>query len=236
MNVNSTDLNIADRIAYEDNHILIFDKLPGQIVQGDKTGDKPLSEILKDYIKERDSKPGNVFLGVVHRLDRPAGGLTIFAKTSKALERLNAMFQSRDIDKEYLAIVTALPKPQSGTLKHFMTKNEVKNKSMVYENEKSGSKLAHLDYHLLASGDRFHLLRIQLYTGRHHQIRAQLAHIGCPIRGDLKYGAKRSNPNGGIDLIAYKISFIHPVKNEQIEVRATLPKENLWNFFSSYVG
>lgn len=236
MSENNTNSGlIASRIVFEDNHLLIFDKLPGQIVQGDKTGDKPLVDILKDFIKVRDEKPGNVFLGLVHRLDRPAGGLTLFAKTSKALERMSALFQSREIKKEYLAIVTARPDPVSGTLENYMVKNESKNKSFVYDSEKNGSKLAQLDYKLLASGDRFHLLRVYLHTGRHHQIRAQLSHIGCPIRGDLKYGAKRSNPNGGIDLIAYKISFLHPVKNEWLEVHASIPGDNLWKFFETFI-
>lgn len=237
MNENSIDFSeLSTRIVYEDNHILLFNKKAGQIVQGDKTGDIPLVDLLKELIKFRDHKPGNVFLGVVHRLDRPASGLTLFAKTSKALERLNEMFQSRELSKTYLAITTARPEPNSGKLVNFLKKNEAKNKSFVVDKAGKESKEAILEYKLLASSDRYHLCQIELYTGRHHQIRVQLANIGCPIKGDLKYGAKRSNPNAGIDLIAYSLQFIHPVKKEAMSFTAPLPEDNLWKYFAQFVS
>lgn len=215
-------------VLYEDNHIIIVNKTVSEIVQGDKTGDKPLSEIVKEYLKEKYNKPGNVFCGVTHRLDRPVSGIVVFAKTSKALSRLNEMFKNKEIDKTYWAIVKNTPKDEQGTLKHYLVKNEKQNKSYAYDTEKPNSKFAILHYKLIAHSDKYNLLEIDLETGRHHQIRCQLAKMGCPIKGDLKYGAERSNPDGGISLHACKISFTHPVSKELIEVIAPLPKDNLW--------
>lgn len=215
-------------VLYEDNHIIIVNKTVSEIVQGDKTGDKPLSEIVKEYLKEKYNKPGNVFCGVTHRLDRPVSGIVVFAKTSKALSRLNEMFKNKEIDKTYWAIVKSTPKEEQGTLKHYLVKNEKQNKSYAYDTEKPNSKFAILHYKLIAHSDKYNLLEIDLETGRHHQIRCQLAKMGCPIKGDLKYGAERSNPDGGISLHARKISFTHPVSKELIEVIAPLPKDNLW--------
>lgn len=215
-------------VLYEDNHIIIVNKTVSEIVQGDKTGDKPLSEIVKEYLKEKYNKPGNVFCGVTHRLDRPVSGIVVFAKTSKALPRLNEMFKNKEIDKTYWAIVKNMPKQPEGTLKHYLVKNEKQNKSYAHEMEKPNSKLAILHYKLIAQSDKYNLLEIDLETGRHHQIRVQLSKMGCPIKGDLKYGAERSNPDGGISLHARKISFIHPVSKEHIKVTAPLPPDNLW--------
>ncbi len=216
-------------VLYEDNHIIIVNKTVSEIVQGDKTGDKPLSEIVKEYLKEKYNKPGNVFCGVTHRLDRPTSGIVVFAKTSKALPRLNEMFKNKEISKTYWAVVKNLPKQTEGTLKHYLVRNEKQNKSYAYDIEKPNSKLAILHYKLIAHSDKYNLLEVDLETGRHHQIRCQLAKIGCPIKGDLKYGADRSNPDGGISLHARKISFIHPVSKEKIEVVAPTPKDNLWS-------
>lgn len=216
-------------VLYEDNHIIIVNKTVSEIVQGDKTGDKPLSEIVKEYLKEKYNKPGNVFCGVTHRLDRPTSGIVVFAKTSKALPRLNDMFKNKEISKTYWAVVKNLPKQTEGTLKHYLVRNEKQNKSYAYDIEKPNSKLAILHYKLIAHSDKYNLLEVDLETGRHHQIRCQLAKIGCPIKGDLKYGADRSNPDGGISLHARKISFIHPVSKEKIEVVAPTPKDNLWS-------
>lgn len=216
-------------VLYEDNHIIIVNKTVAEIVQGDKTGDKPLSEIVKEYLKEKYNKPGNVFLGVTHRLDRPTSGIVIFARTSKALPRLNEMFKNKEISKTYWAIIKNAPKQAEGTLKHYLVRNEKQNKSYAYDIEKPNSKLAILHYKLIARSDKYNLLEIDLETGRHHQIRCQLAKIGCPIKGDLKYGAERSNPDGGISLHARKISFVHPVSKELIEVTAPLPQDNLWS-------
>lgn len=215
-------------VLYEDNHIIIVNKSTSEIVQGDKTGDKPLSEIVKEWIKEKYNKPGNVFCGVTHRLDRPVSGIVVFAKTSKALPRLNEMFKNKEMKKTYWAIVKNEPKEPVGTLKHYLVKNEKQNKSYAYDSEKPNSKLAILHYKLIAKSDKYNLLEIELETGRHHQIRSQLAKIGCPIKGDLKYGAERSNPDGGISLHARKISFIHPVSQKEIEVTAPLPEDSLW--------
>lgn len=215
--------DIASRIVYEDNHLLVFDKKAGEIVQGDKTGDTPLSEILKDFIKKRDGKPGNVFLGVPHRLDRPVCGLCVFAKTSKALERMNAMFRNSEVHKTYLALCCAAPLQPEGLLEDWMERNERLNKSFITRKPGPGAKLARLKYRHIADNDRYHLLEVTLLTGRHHQIRCQLSHIGCPIKGDLKYGAPRSNPDGGICLQANSITFIHPVKKEQIRLRLPVP-------------
>lgn len=215
-------------VLYEDNHIIIVNKTTSEIVQGDKTGDKPLSETVKEWLKEKYNKPGNVFCGVTHRLDRPVSGIVIFAKTSKALSRLNEMFKNKEISKIYWAIVKNMPKQSEGTLKHYLVRNEKQNKSYAYDQEKPNSKLAILHYKLITHSDKYNLLEVNLETGRHHQIRVQLSKMGCPIKGDLKYGAERSNPDGGISLHARKISFIHPVSKELIEVVAPIPKDNLW--------
>lgn len=215
-------------VLYEDNHIIIINKTCSEIVQGDKTGDKPLSETVKEYLKEKYNKPGNVFCGVTHRLDRPVSGIVIFAKTSKALSRLNDMFKNKEIKKTYWAIVKNMPKATEGTLTYYLVKNEKQNKSYAYETEKPNSKLAVLHYKLKARSEKYNLLEIDLKTGRHHQIRCELAKIGCPIKGDLKYGFERSNPDGGISLHARHVSFIHPVSKELIEITAPLPEERLW--------
>lgn len=222
-------------VLYEDNHIIIVNKSVSEIVQGDKTGDRPLSEIVKDYIKEKYNKPGNVFLGVTHRLDRPTSGIVVFARTSKALPRLNEMFKNKEVSKTYWAVVKNRPKQDEGTLKHYLVRNEKQNKSYAYDVEKPNSKLAILHYKLIAHSDNYNLLEVDLETGRHHQIRCQLSKIGCPIKGDLKYGAERSNPDGGINLHARKISFIHPVSKEKIEVVAPVPEDNLWKAFEKTV-
>ena len=217
------------QILYEDNHILIINKNVGQLVQGDKTGDKSLLELLKSFIKERDQKPGNVFLGLVHRIDRPTSGLVIYAKTSKALSRLTQMVKNREIKKTYWAIVPKEIIPQSQTLTHYLKKNEKNNKAIVYNKETDGAKKAILNYQIIKNLDNYMLLEIDLQTGRHHQIRAQLSKIGVPIKGDLKYGAPRSNPDGGISLHARSLKFIHPVSKEQIKITAPTPKkDNLW--------
>lgn len=218
-------------ILYEDNHLLIVNKRVSQIVQGDKTGDTSLDRLLKDFIKVRDQKPGEVFLGIPHRLDRPVSGLVVFAKTSKALSRMALMFKEKEVEKIYHAIVEKCPVPESGTLEHYISRNTKQNKSYVHETEVQDSKHARLRYRKLASSDRYHLLEIELETGRHHQIRAQLAGIGSIIKGDRKYGAKRSNPNGGISLHARRISFIHPVKKERIDVQAPYPKMDIFPVF-----
>jgi 23S rRNA pseudouridine1911/1915/1917 synthase len=215
-------------VLYEDNHIIIINKTVSEIVQGDKTGDKPLSEIVKEYLKEKYNKPGNVFCGVTHRLDRPTSGIVVFAKTSKALARLNDMFKNKEISKTYWAVVKEVPKQAEGTLKHYLVRNEKQNKSYAYDSEKPGSKLAILHYKLITRSDKYNMLEVDLETGRHHQIRCQLAKMGCSIKGDLKYGADRSNPDGGISLHARKISFIHPVSKEPVEVIAPVPDDNLW--------
>lgn len=217
------------QILYEDNHILIINKNVGQLVQGDKTGDKSLLELLKSFMKERDQKPGNVFLGLVHRIDRPTSGLVIYAKTSKALSRLTQMVKNREIKKTYWAIVPKEIIPQSQTLTHYLKKNEKNNKAIVYNGETNGAKKAILNYQIIKTLDNYMLLEIDLQTGRHHQIRAQLSKIGVPIKGDLKYGAPRSNPDGGISLHARSLEFIHPVSKEQIKITAPTPKkDNLW--------
>lgn len=217
------------QILYEDNHIIIVNKRVGDIVQGDKTGDIPLGEIVKNYIQKKYEKPGNVFLGVVHRIDRPTSGIVIFARTSKALERLNEMLREKKIEKTYWAIIKNNPPKESDTLIHFLRKNPKNNKSTTFNTETEGSKKAILHYKLLKKLDKYSLLEINLETGRHHQIRCQLAAIGCPIKGDLKYGFPRSNSDGGIHLHARKIEFTHPVKNEIISLTATLPEDVIWN-------
>ncbi len=215
-------------VVYEDNHIIIVNKRSGEIVQGDKTGDKPLAETVKDYIKVKYHKPGNVFLGVVHRLDRPVSGLVLFARTSKALTRLNDLFRTGDIHKTYWAIVKNTPTQPEGTLENWIVRNEKQNKSYAHDHEVPGAKRALLSYRIIGKTDRYTLLEIHLMTGRHHQIRCQLAHMGCPIRGDLKYGAPRSNPDGGISLMAKQIDFVHPVTKEQITIKAPTPSDALW--------
>lgn len=223
-------------VIYEDNHIIIVSKESGEIVQGDKTGDTPLSENVKQYIKETYAKPGNVFLGVVHRLDRPVCGLVVFAKTSKALTRLNNMFRDGDVHKTYWAIVERREKTTGGyvpdgewhQLDNWLVRNEKQNKSYAYDREKPNAKLAKLRYRVIGASERYTLLEVQLMTGRHHQIRCQLAAMGCPIKGDLKYGAKRSNPDGSISLLARRVEFVHPVSKENIIAEAPLPNDNLW--------
>lgn len=215
-------------VVYEDNHLLIVNKSPGEIVQGDKTGDEPLVDTLKRWLKEKYSKPGNVFLGVVHRLDRPVGGLVIFAKTSKALERLNEMLRKGEIHKKYYAITRTQPSPTSGELRHHLYSVQANNKTYVSATPKANTKESRLRYRLLRSGDNYHLLEIELLTGRKHQIRAQLSAIGCPIKGDLKYGDKRSNPDGSISLLAHSLDFVHPVSREPVHIEVNCPDDNLW--------
>ena len=216
-------------VIYEDNHIIVVSKQSGEIVQGDKTGDIPLSETVKAYIKEKYAKPGAVFLGVVHRLDRPVSGLVVFARTSKALSRLNDMFRLGEVHKTYWAIVQNPPKEDAGTLEHWLVRNEQQNKSYAYDRERPQSKKAILKYRLIGQSERYYLLEVNLLTGRHHQIRCQLAAMGCPIKGDLKYGAKRSNPDGSISLLARRIEFVHPVSKQPICLEAPLPTDGLWN-------
>ena len=217
--------DIENRILYEDNHLLIINKKVGEIVQGDKTGDECLAETLKTFIAGRDSKPGKVFMGIPHRLDRPVSGICIFAKTSKALERLSGMFRDGEVHKTYWALCCARPEPESGYLENWMVRNEKQNKSFILSGKvKDGSaKLAKLNYRYLKSTERYHLVEVELLTGRHHQIRCQLSNIGCRIKGDLKYGAPRSNPDGGICLHARRINFIHPVRKEALEITAPVP-------------
>ena len=215
-------------VVYEDNHIIIVNKQSGEIVQGDKTGDKPLSAFVKAWIKEKYAKPGNVFLGVVHRLDRPVAGLVVFAKTSKALARLGNMFRDGEIKKTYWAIVPKAPIPPQATLTHWLVRNEKQNKSYAYDHEVAKSKKAILDYCVIGHSERYFLLEVHLKTGRHHQIRCQLSKIGCPIKGDLKYGAPRSNPDGSISLLSRKVEFIHPVSHQPISIIAKTPDDNLW--------
>ncbi len=215
-------------VVYEDNHLIIVNKAASEIVQGDKTGDEPLSESLKRYLKEKYNKPGNVFLGVVHRLDRPVSGLVVFAKTSKALSRLNTMLAQGEVKKTYWAIVTARPPQEEGELIHYLVRNEQQNKSYAYDRERQGSKQAILHYRLIATSDRYWLLEVDLKTGRHHQIRCQLSKMGCPIKGDLKYGAPRSNPDGSISLHARRIRFVHPVSKQTIDLTAPVPHLAPW--------
>ena len=215
-------------VVYEDNHIIIVNKRSGEIVQGDKTGDKPLSDIVKEYIKEKYNKPGNVFLGVVHRLDRPVSGLVVFAKTSKALSRLNDMFRTGDVHKTYWAITKRRDIAPEGTLTDWLTRNERQNKSYAHDREVASAKKAILKYKVRSVSDNYMLLEVTLLTGRHHQIRCQLAHMGCPIKGDLKYGAPRSNPDGSISLHSRRVEFVHPVSKEQICVEAEVPADRLW--------
>ena len=216
------------QVLYEDNHIIIVNKRVGDIVQGDKTGDKPLSDVVKEYIKDKYNKPGEVFLGVVHRLDRPTTGIVVFARTSKALARLNELFKNRETQKTYWAVVKNRPPQDEGILVHYLKRNEKNNTSKAYAKEVPGSKKASLDYKIIKKLDNYFVLEINLHTGRHHQIRAQLAAMGCPIKGDLKYGADRSNPDGGIHLHARSLIFIHPVSKEALAVTAPVPDDVLW--------
>lgn len=221
------------QVVYEDNHIIIVNKAPGEIVQGDKTGDEPLVETVKRWIKEKYAKPGNVFLGVVHRLDRPVAGLVVFAKTSKALARMNEMFRNGEVKKTYWALTRNLPPKEEDRIIHYITTTEKNNKSYASLTPKNGSKEAILSYRHIGSSDRYNLLEVNLETGRKHQIRVQLAAIGCPIKGDLKYGDKRSNPDGSISLMARRIQFVHPVSGKEIDVTAPLPDNNpLWQAFN----
>jgi 23S rRNA pseudouridine1911/1915/1917 synthase len=217
------------QVLFEDNHLIIVNKRPGDIVQGDKTGDRPLSETVKAFLKKKHNKPGNVYLGVVHRLDRPTSGIVVFAKTSKALPRLNKMFAEKEAKKIYWAIVKNRPDEPEKKLTHWLKRNTKQNKSYAHINELLESKKAILSYRLIKSLDNYYLLEIDLETGRHHQIRAQLTAIGCPIKGDLKYGFNRSNDDASIHLHAYKLSFVHPVKKEPLEIMAPLPNDPVWN-------
>ena len=225
--MHSTKANL--QVLFEDNHLIIVNKRAGDITQGDKTGDKPLSDVVKEYVKDKYSKPGNVFIGTVHRLDRPTSGVIIFARTSKALERLNKMLRDKIISKTYWAVIKSHPKNEKDTLINFLKKNPKNNKSSVYTKEITDSKKAILHYNVIKKLDNYSLVEIDLETGRHHQIRAQLSFIGFPIKGDLKYGFNRSNKDGSIHLHARKIEFIHPVTKEQISVIAPTPKEVIWN-------
>ena len=223
-------------VLYEDNHLIAVAKKAGDIVQGDKTGDVPLSDMVKAYLKEKYRKPGNVYLGVVHRLDRPVSGIVLFAKTSKALPRLNKMFaEHKDVRKTYLAITGNRPPQSEGTLTHWLTRNEKQNTARAYDREVPQSKKAVLDYRVVAQSERYYLLEIELKTGRHHQIRCQLAKIGCPIKGDLKYGAPRSNPDGSISLHAWRLELEHPVSHAPLTIVAPVPEERLWQEISRCV-
>ena len=223
-------------VLYEDNHIIAVNKTCNEIVQGDKTGDTPLSEIVKAYIKDKYNKPGEVFLGVTHRLDRPTSGVVLFARTSKALTRLNEMFKSHEqIKKTYWAIVQGCPKQPEARLENWLIRNEAQNKSYIAKPNANNAKIAVLSYRTLVRGENYTLLEVNLETGRHHQIRCQLAAIGCPVKGDLKYGAKRSNPDGGICLHARKIEFIHPVSKENICITAPVPNDSLWQQLAASV-
>ncbi|MDD4514081.1 RNA pseudouridine synthase [Massilibacteroides sp.] len=216
-------------VIYEDNHLIAVNKTCSEIVQGDKTGDTPLSDMLKVWLKEKYCKPGNVYVGVTHRLDRPVSGLVLFAKTSKALPRLNEMFRNGEIRKTYWAIVKKRPPKEEGELVHWLVRNEKQNKSYAYDTEKPDAKKAILHYKLIAASDNYYLLEVDLKTGRHHQIRCQLAKIGCPIKGDLKYGADRSNKDGGISLHSRSAEFIHPVSKQPVKIVASVPDDNLWH-------
>ena len=225
--------DLSSRILYEDNHILVFNKVPGEIVQGDKTGDECLAETLKAYIAQRDSKPGKVFLGIPHRLDRPVSGIVVFAKTSKALSRLSEMFRTGDMHKTYWALCCGAPEKETGQLTDWLVRNEKLNKSFISKPGATGAKEARLLYRLIGRTDRYSLISVQLLTGRHHQIRCQLAAIGCVIKGDLKYGAPRSNPDGGICLHSREIRFVHPVKKEEMTLLA--PPPSSWKGLEPYL-
>lgn len=226
-----TSSNLSDRILFEDNHLIIVNKLPSEIVQGDKTGDTPLSELVKEYIKEKYNKPGEAYLGVVHRIDRPVSGVVVFAKTSKALSRMNELIKQRQIQKKYWAVVKNRPPEINGTLFHYLRRDQKKNKSFAYSKPVDNSKEAKLSYTLAANSNDYYLLEVNLITGRHHQIRSQLSKIGSPIKGDLKYGSKRSNKDASISLHARSIEFVHPIKKETLKVLANPPDDVLWNHF-----
>lgn len=217
------------QVLFEDNHIIVVNKRVGDIVQGDKTGDKPLSDVVKEYLKEKYNKPGAAFLGVVHRLDRPTTGIVVFAKTSKALTRLNELFKNRETQKTYWAVVKNKPPKTEDNLIHYLKRNEKNNTSKAHIREVPDSKIASLDYKIIATLQNYFALEINLHTGRHHQIRAQLSAIGCPIKGDLKYGFDRSNPDGGIHLHARKLVFVHPVSKEILTIIAPTPNDVIWN-------
>jgi len=223
-------------ILYEDNHIIAVYKRSSDLAQGDRTGDAPLDVEVKKYLAEKYKKPGDVFLGVVHRLDRPVSGVMLFARTSKALSRLNELFKTREVKKIYYAIVKDRPPEDEATISHYLKKNESQNKSYVYDTEVKGSKLASLTYKLIGRSEKFYLLEVELHSGRHHQIRAQLAKIGCPIKGDLKYGFARSNEDGGISLFARKIEFMHPVKKEPVSIVAHFPEGDIWSVFINSIS
>ncbi|MDC7219296.1 MAG: RNA pseudouridine synthase [Spirochaetales bacterium] len=228
---------IEERLLYEDNHLMVVNKEAGEIVQGDKTGDRAMPDEIKDFIARRDSKPGNVFLGVTHRLDRPTSGAVVFAKTSKALSRMNELFRKGEVDKTYWAITEKAPPKKEDTLKNWLFRDRKKNRSFCWNEPGEGRQEARLRYKLLASSDRYHLVEVELLTGRHHQIRCQLSALGCPIKGDLKYGAKRSNRGGGISLHARRIAFVHPVKKEELNLTAPVPPEDaLWRHFEESCG
>jgi len=231
MTTDKLPTDLSSRVLFEDNHLIVVNKMPSEIVQGDKTGDEPLSETVKRYIKVKYQKPGEVFLGVVHRIDRPVSGAVVFARTSKALIRMNELVKNHLMTKRYWAIVKNKPPHESDRLEHYLLRNEKQNKSYVRQKEVKDTKQAILNYQWLASSSDYHLVEIELITGRHHQIRAQLAAIGCPIKGDLKYGFPRNNPDASISLHARKMSFIHPVTREMVSVEAPPPKDILWDFF-----
>ena len=219
------------KVLYEDNHIIVINKRAGEIVQGDKTGDTPLCDTMKQYLKEKYAKPGNVFIGLPHRLDRPVSGIVVFAKTSKALERLNRMFSEGAVKKIYWALTKGIPTPAEADIDSWILRNEKMNKSFSYPKEVKGAKHALLHYRLVAASQNYNLIEVELKTGRHHQIRCQLSSIGCPLKGDLKYGAQRSNPDGSISLHARYIEFTHPVSKETIAITAPLPGDKLWQSF-----
>ncbi len=230
------DLNQADEliVLYEDNHIIAVNKRASDLSQGDKSGDEPLDKKVKRYLATKYNKPGKVFLGVVHRLDRPVSGVILYARTSKALSRLNRMFQQREVRKIYWAVTGEKPPEDEATIIHFLKKNEKQKKSYAYDHEVRGSRKASLTYRIIGHSVRYYLLEVELHTGRHHQIRAQLAAIGCPIKGDLKYGARRSNNDGSISLHSRCLKFIHPVTNQQIEIIAPLPENDVWKIFRNF--
>jgi 23S rRNA pseudouridine1911/1915/1917 synthase len=233
MRKNNINRSAVAEILYEDNHLIAVWKRSSDLAQGDKSGDESLDNQVKKYLAAKYNKPGDVFLGVVHRLDRPVSGVLLYARTSKALERLNEMFKSRQVKKIYWAIVKERPPDDEATITHFIKKNEDQNKSYTYDHEVKGSKEATLSYKILSRSDRFYLLEVELHTGRHHQIRAQLSAIGCPVKGDLKYGYSRSNDDGSISLLARKIVLIHPVKKEEITITAHLPEGDIWGHFKN---
>lgn len=223
--------DISARVLYEDNHLIAINKLASEIVQGDESEDEPLSDVVKRFLKKKYDKPGNVYLGIPHRLDRPTSGVVVYTKTQKALSRMSQLFKTRDVKKTYWAVVDRMPPHPAGELKHYLIRDRKKNRSRAYDTEKKNSQFAHLSYRLVGATQNYYLLEIDLHTGRHHQIRAQLAAIGCCIKGDLKYGAKRSNRGGGIYLHARQISFTHPVTSERVTITAPVPIDPLWSCF-----